>query len=245
MKKYLKKFFLLLVVSLILGNNQEIIAQMSSDLKKFLWERDFNELITNYAEENIVLKEKGEFKKRIEQRSFIEVKGFRVQTFAGSSKENSAAMADQLTQLNLDSVYIIEDQGLFKVQIGNFIERLDAERMLDQLRFRNISNCWIVETVVHLPKKPVTHPDKAPPPEEITTSEFSIQLFVTKSEQRAKEFSVKFTRQLGEPSRLIQSGEFWKVLCGNYDEESRARQRLDEIRNSGYPDAWITQVNDN
>ena len=215
---------------------------MSSDLRKFLWEKDFNELITDYAEEKIILTEQGEFKKRIERRSFIESKGFRVQAFAGSTEENAAAMANQLAQLQLDSVYVIEDQGLYKVQIGNFRERLEAEKMLDQLRHRNIRNCWIVETIIHVPKQSAAPPDTDSGVKVIPTPKFSIQLFVTKSEPRAKEFAEKFTRELGQPSRLIQSGEFWKVLCGNYGEEFRARQRLEEIRNSGYPDAWITQV---
>lgn len=242
MQKYLKKLYLLLFISLVPGNGQEIFAQMSSDLKKFLWEKDFNELITDYAEEKIILTEQGEFKKRIERRSFIEAPGFRVQTFAGSSKENAAAIADQLTKLNVDSVYVVDDQGLFKVQIGNFTERLEAEKMLDQLRHRNFRNCWIVETIIHIPKQSKPLPDTDSDIKVISTPKFSIQLFVTKNEQRAKEFSAKFTRELGQPSRLIQSGDFWKVLCGSYSEEFRARQRLDEIRNSGYPDAWITQV---
>ncbi|NOQ97597.1 MAG: hypothetical protein GQ561_05480, partial [Calditrichae bacterium] len=117
-------------------------------------------------------------------------------------------------------------------------------KMLDLLRFRDISNSWIVQTVIHVPKQPVTLPDTITSEKEFSPSNFAIQLFVTKNEQSAKEFSAKFTGELGDPSRLIQNGEFWKVLSGKYINEFKARERLEEIRNSGYPDAWITQVND-
>ena len=244
MDDYIRKFVFLLLIPIILGHCSEIFGQMSSDLRKFLWEKDFDELIADYAEEKVILRDKGEFKKRIERRSFIETNGYRIQTFAGSNKENAEKMATTLINLNLDSVYVIDERGLFKVQIGNFTERLEAEKMLDLLRFRDISNSWIVQTVIHVPKQPVTLPDTITSEKEFSPSNFAIQLFVTKNEQSAKEFSAKFTGELGDPSRLIQNGEFWKVLSGKYINEFKARERLEGIRNSGYPDAWITQVND-
>jgi len=244
MDDYIRKFLFLLLLPIILGHCSEIFAQMSSDLRNFLWEKEFDELIADYAEEKVILRDEGEIKKRIERRTFIEAAGYRVQTFAGSDRENAEKMATALSNLNLDSVYVIEERDLFKVQIGNFIERLEAEKMLDLLRFRDISNSWIVETVIHVPRQPVIQPDTIPVEKELPSSKFAIQLFVTKDLQRAKEFSAKFTLELGDPSQLTQNGEFWKVLSGKYVNEFKARERLEEIRNSGYPDAWITQVNE-
>jgi hypothetical protein len=238
------KILFVLTIFLLVGLNSDISAQMSDDLKKFLWEKNFEELISEYAEEKVILREAGDFEKRIERRSFIETNGYRVQAFAGSDQENAENMATNVLNLKLDSVYVIEEAGLYKVQIGNFTERLEAEKMLDLLRFQNISNCWIVETIIHIPKQPAIHPKPVTTEKKLTTAYFTIQLFVTKNQQRAREFSEIFSRDTGDPSRLIQKGEFWKVLSGTYSQESSARQRLEEIRNSGYPDAWITQISD-
>ena len=243
MDDYIRKFVLYLIIPLILVNLPDIFSQMNHDLRKFLWEKDFDELISEYAEEKIILRDEGDFVKRMARRSFIESSGYRVQTFAGSNRQNAEKMATILIDLNLDSVYVVEEGGLFKVQLGNFKERLEAEKMLDLLRFRDISNSWIVETSIHVPKQPATLADTVSSEKEPPTYDFAIQLFVTKNEESAKDFSAKFTRELGDLSWIIQNGEFWKVLSGRYIEESEARKRLEKIRNSGYPDAWITQIN--
>jgi hypothetical protein len=243
MNNYIKKFVLFFCIPIILGHYSEIFSQMSNDVRNFLWEKDFKELITEYAEEEVILRDLGDFKKRLELRSFTETNGYRVQTFAGSNKENADKMVSRLVQLNLDSVYVLEETGLYKVQIGNFTERLQAEKMLDLLRFQEISNSWIVGTIIHVPKQPVIISDSISAVKKPPSYYFAIQLFVTKNEESAKIFSEKFTRDSGDPSRLIKNGEFWKVISGRYTLDSKARERLGEIRSSGYPDAWITQLN--
>ena len=243
MDNSIKNFLFLLVISLTFMNCTEIFAQMSHELKTFLWQKDIDRLIADYAEEKIILKDQGDIKERMERRSFLETKGYRVQTFAGSDRENAEKLAIHLINLNLDSVYVVEEQGLFKVQIGNFTEKLEAEKMLDLLRFQDISNTWIVETLIHVPKQPIATPVAITFETESSSPNFAIQLFVTKDKRKAEEFSEKFSEELGDSSRVFQTAEFWKVLSGRYIQESKARDRLEEIRNSGYPDAWITQIN--
>jgi hypothetical protein len=243
MENYFRKFLLLLVIPILLGNCSQIFAQMSRDLRDFLWEKEFDTLIADYAEDKIILRDQGDFKERMLRRSFTETSGYRVQTFAGSDRENAEKMATRLINLNLDSVYVIEEKGLYKVQIGNFTEKLEAEKMLDLLRFQDMSNTWIVETLIHVPKQPVAPPVTTTFDTESSSPNFAIQLFVTKDKRKAEEFSEKFSEELGDSSRVFQTAEFWKVLSGRYIQESKARERLEEIRNSGYPDAWITQIN--
>jgi len=242
MQKLTKTYFLIGIISFLLGGGSAVLGQMRSELKDFLWEKDFDDLITNYAEEIVSLRDAGDFQKRLEMRSFNESSGYRIQTFAGSNVDNARKMAENLTALELDSVYIVEDEGLFKVQIGNFLERLESEKMLDQLRFKGITNTWIVETTIHVTKPTVAPPDTIPSKKELPSLYFAIQLFVTKDLERANSFLAEYQRKVGDPALIIQSGEFWKVLSGKFTQEFLARQRLEEIRNSGYPDAWLTQI---
>lgn len=228
---------LILVVSLF--------AQNTTKLKNFLWEKDFKSLIKNYAEENIKFSEEGNIQRRMEARSYIEKEGLRVQVFAGSDQKNAEAYADKMTKLRLDSVYIDESSGIFRVQIGNFSDRIEAEKMLDRLRFAGITNAWIINTIIHVPK--VLSAEKV---EEVTQAVadkedrflFSIQILVTSSYQKALLFQRKLKNSFSEEIWLNQQNGLWKILLGKFNDESNARSRLEVVRASGYPDAWLTQI---
>lgn len=220
-------------------------AQMNKDLKHFLWNRDFNTLIQEYAEEKITLVDSGDFKARLDARSFVEEPGMRIQTFAGISFENAAAHAAELEKLALDSVYVLQEDGLSKVQLGNFQDRLEAEKMLDRLRFNGVSNGWIVQTVIHLPKTTVPAPDSArlqTPADRISSVFYGIQLLVSSQWDNANRFAEQFNRHSDILGQVIPAGDNWKVIAGRFSDEALARQKLDELRNSGYPDAWLTQI---
>ncbi len=232
-----------LIFSLLMFSS--IRAQMSGELKNFLWEKDFNTLIDQYQEQKIVLFDKGDYQKRIEQRSFLEQPGMRIQTFAGSSLENARVLATNLQDLQLDSVYVVSENGLFKVQLGNFTERLEAEKMLDRLRFSGISNAWIIQTNIHVSKKSVTLTEEtasASQPETVFPDFYAIQILVSSHRGKASRFADQFSDDFQVPARVIQSGENWKVVVGRFREEAEARDFLEQIRSAGYSDAWVTQI---
>jgi hypothetical protein len=221
-------------------------AQISGDLKQFLWQKNFSELIENYAEEKITLQDEGLWQKQFSQRSYREEPGLRVQLFAGAVEENAQTAAADIRSLSLDSVYVSEENGLFKVQLGNYQERLEAEKMLDQLRFRGITNAWIVQTTIHIPKDSVNQALPAESGED--SSEYSpliytIQIFVTRDAANAEQVLQSLQNRLEQEGWVIRSGDFWKVVVGNFQEEAAAREFLNLLRSSGFPDAWLTQVN--
>jgi len=221
-------------------------AQISGDLKQFLWQNNFSELIENYAEEKITLQDEGLWQKQFSQRSYREEPGLRVQLFAGAVEENAQTAAADIRSLSLDSVYVLEENGLFKVQLGNYQERLAAEKMLDQLRFREITNAWIVQTTIHVPKDSVNQALPAESGED--SSEYSqliytIQIFVTRDAANTEQVLQSLQNRLEQEGWVIRSGDFWKVVVGNFQEEAAAREFLNLLRSSGFPDAWLTQVN--
>lgn len=234
MLKLLTIFLLLLLT----GIPDSGISQMKGELKDFLWEKEFNDLLKDYGEETISLSNPGEKFRRLQARPYTEAKGMRIQVFAGTNPENAAKMAENMKNLNLDSVYVVEENGLYKVQIGNFRERLEAEKMLDRLRYAGIENAWIVSDTIHIPREATI---------ELTASRetpliFSIQVFVSSNRQKALEIAEQLSGQFSQETWVSPAGEFWKVFTGKFLNEEVARNKLEEIRNSGYPDSWLTQV---
>jgi hypothetical protein len=232
---------------LILGSiSGYLFSQTSPELKNFLWDKDFKSLIDNYAEEKMVLTEQGNFQRKLEARSYREVEGMRVQVFAGLDKNNAESIVQQMTSLKLDSVYLREDQGLYKVQIGNFTERLEAEKMLDKLRYAGVPNVWIVTTTIHVPKTLVR--DSTVVQQTSTVSDagerflYAIQVFVTGNYDKAQTYQQQLSMTFQEEAWIKEQDGLWKILLGKYNDESFARNRLEQVRTQGYPDAWLTQI---
>ena len=217
----------------------------SGKLKDFLWQNDFREMIKKFGEENVTLLDKGDILQRIEARSYIEKPGIRVQVFARKDKDNAEKMLDQIRRLQLDSVYAKTENGLFKVQVGNYLERLEAEKMLDRLRFAGIENAWIVETSIHVPKTLVTEtqPEFAQNMQrESKKLYYAVQLFVTNNPEKARVLQDKFSQTFSMEIWIKRQDAFWKVLAGKFENEETARQKLTEIKQAGYHDAWLTQI---
>ena len=78
------------MVSLLFGACMVLHSQMRPELKDFLWKKDFDDLISQYAEETVLLHDTGNLQKRLDLRSFYETQGYRVQTFAGADVEMPA-----------------------------------------------------------------------------------------------------------------------------------------------------------
>jgi hypothetical protein len=232
---------------LLLGSISGYLAsQTSPELKNFLWDKDFKSLIENYAEDSVTLQEQGTLQRKIEARSYQELEGLRVQVFAGLDKNNAEFIVQQMTSLDLDSVYLQEDNGLYKVQIGNFSERLEAEKMLDKLRYAGVSNAWIVTTTIHTPKIAVQDTTGVPEPPAVSDAGerflYSIQVFVTGNYDKAQAYQQQLSTSFQEDVWIKEQDSLWKILLGKYNDESFARNRLEQIRAQGYPDAWLTQV---
>ncbi len=224
-----------------------VFGQTSTRLKEILWRNDFHQMISYFGEDHITLKDPGEIQKQKEARSFIEKEGLRVQVFAGSDTIHAENVARQLQELKLDSVYVIHENNLFKVQIGNFSERLEAEKMLDRLRYLGITNAWIVNATIHVPKghafseqkKVVTREEKIG-----TKFIYAIQVFVTGSPDKARSLQKALRNKFPYPIWLVQQDQLWKILVGKFQDREKAQQALENIQSSGITDAWITQVND-
>ncbi len=70
---------------------------------------------------------------------------FRVQVFAASSREGAEVIAQELREIQQEPVVIVEEGGLYKVQVGAFSSRLLAEGYRDFLRTKGYPDAFIVQ----------------------------------------------------------------------------------------------------
>lgn len=218
-------------------------SQDSQKLKDLLWRNDIKKMISNMGEEHVVLREEGKARRRLRARSFNEIKGFRIQVFAGSGAAAARALAAQIQDLQLDSVYLAKEKNLFKVQLGNYRDRRKAEIMLDRLRYKGFSNAWIVDAIIHEPKPPAEQKVTQGTVTEMPRFIYAIQLFVTRDSEKSQIIKKNLIGKLPQEIWILRQDAFWKILAGKFKEKQKAQKALVAIKTAGFPDAWITQVN--
>ena len=78
--------------------------------------------------------------------------GFRVQIFSGSSRKGAyAAQAKFLDKYPAVPTYVTYREPNFKVHVGDFRSRLEAEKMMDDLK-DYFAGLFIIEEKINLPK---------------------------------------------------------------------------------------------
>ena len=80
--------------------------------------------------------------------------GFRVQVFASADREvaeNAARAAEQ--RLGVPAYTDLED-GMYKIRVGDYLARPDAEAALATMRSHYYPDAWIVPARVRVPRRP-------------------------------------------------------------------------------------------
>ena len=72
--------------------------------------------------------------------------GFRIQVFETSSSEKANSVFRKFKKKMVDSLYVIFDAPLYKIQYGNFSKKYEAENVKKKLKQKGFKNIWIVRS---------------------------------------------------------------------------------------------------
>ena len=76
--------------------------------------------------------------------------GYRIQIFESTVSSIARAEAKRFQNILGDSVYIDFEAPLYKLRIGNFIERKNAERAIETIERLGAKDSWIIRTKIDL-----------------------------------------------------------------------------------------------
>ena len=157
------------------------------------------------------------------------VNGYRVQVFAGMNKENAEAVRTQIQGNISHKVYIIVADNLYKVQVGDFQARLDAEELSVSLR-NDFPGCFIQKTLVLAG-------------DEVKQSfgKYFVQLGAFASKEGAKSFQTTVREFNYSNSIIFEENEFYKVLIGAYKTREEAEEIKQKLIMIGFDGAWIVE----
>lgn len=97
------------------------------------------------------------------------VQGFRIQVFASNNYEDAVSVRNSLNlELPILWVYMVYDAPAYKVRVGDYTNRADANLAVDGFIDKGYKGAWVVpdRVVANPPPKPA-----APPPADSTSNE--------------------------------------------------------------------------
>jgi hypothetical protein len=156
------------------GSSKKIEKEKSGEeLKEFLakYEKTFDPSAYNPEVESIKVEEKN-VHNAIESANTVEVAlpetipGFRIQVLFTPEIDEANQIRDSLnTYIPEEWTYIVFDAPYYKVRIGNFMERYEAQALLRRLVSLGFSESWVVpdKVVKNPPPRPSDQPEIQPP----------------------------------------------------------------------------------
>lgn len=82
------------------------------------------------------------------------IQGYRVQLYSLTSRERAEAALDQVKQTLAEwsyGVYLQEESGSFKIRVGDFEDKADADILRDWFRNKGFVDAWTAGTLIHAP----------------------------------------------------------------------------------------------
>ena len=185
----------------------------------------------------------------VQKPKFKEIEGFRIQIFAGVDTINALSTRSQAATMVTDSVYLLDEKGLLKVQVGDYPYRYQADKMRDQFRRDGFPGAWVILRTILIPFEADTPADttnvsdstlvKQPLQPAIEQGKFKIQIIAIGSEEKAQGIVDNLKQSMNFPAFYEKSGTLYKVFVGYFIEEATARDALLKVRTNGFPDAWL------
>ena len=80
--------------------------------------------------------------------NITEIEGFRVQVFATQDRNRADELQEELKIKFNEKIYIIFEAPNYKLRVGDFLDRDDAELMRMKLVSSNFPSAWIVRTKI-------------------------------------------------------------------------------------------------
>jgi len=169
--------------------------------------------------------------------SMKQIEGFRIQAFAGLDSVKAFLIKEKLKSLSTAKLYIFKENGLFKVQAGDFLYRNIADSVQRHITIQDFPGTWVVKRLVNVR---IENPE---PVSEVVSTEvnykFKIQILATADESRAMGLISELQEKFIYPSYYLPAGTLFKVYVGKFVERNEADTALGKVRGSGYPDAWL------
>lgn len=160
--------------------------------------------------------------------------GYRVQLFAGQNKEGAEKVREMAKDVTNFKIYILlASDDLYKVQVGDFKSKIDAEALRGKL-VGEFKGAFIAKAYINCNNTTTVA-------EEAQSSGFFIQIGAFSSRPGAEQYQ-SMAKEMNFTNCIIKrEDELYKVLVGSFETRENAETAKENLITSGFEGAWILE----
>ena len=180
-----------------------------------------------------------------------------VQVGAFRQEPNALVLKNKLSAILNESVFLVTEDGFFKVRIKGFSSQEDIEKLYPTLAFLGLKNIWVlpVKKPEEINPQAVVQPDTTKKPESESTAfpvlteeipdvsqpTFALQVEVFHNKSKALNAQKKITTKLKLPVEIVQEWEYYKVIVTGFYTADEANKYFSSIAILGYPNISLIE----
>jgi len=179
---------------------------------------------------------------------YRQVEGFRLQLFAGTDSLYALSEKFRAKEMVKDTLYLLPEGGLFKLQLGDYLYRPKADSARRVMKEKGYRGAWVVKRLINIPNSSVIRDtsaiasdDDANKNDENIEKSFKIQLMALSDETEAMARLDALRERFSENVFYKKNNGLYKVYLGPYANREQAEIKLENVRQNGFPDAWIVK----
>lgn len=175
------------------------------------------------------------------------LQAFAVQLKAFGEEEPAKTLVNQLRQVEPDSVFYYADGYLYKVRIGPYYTRIEAEEKRDSYKQGSFTGAWVAPHMVIRSHEVDKDSGKkndiqvSSPQNKVQNSGDSgifIQIASANSRANAEQFLIRNQQVSGFSPKIFSIGDRYKIAIGPFSSRGDAEKALPDVR-SQFPGAWL------
>ena len=174
------------------------------------------------------------------------LQAFAVQLKAFGEESSARDVVKQLRQEETDSVFYYKEGFLYKVRVGPYYTRAEAEQKRNSYKNGSFPGAWVApHLIISSQEVGINEAGKKENQQAIEVSSVStdngslyIQIASTGERKNAEEFLVRNRSVSGFQTTIIQKNDQFKIVVGPFKNREEAQKALTEVR-TGFSDAWI------
>jgi len=161
---------------------------------------------------------------------------FKIQVLATQTYDRAQEEKKRLREYTEKTIFLVLEKNLWKVQIGDFPAREEAEKERDLLQGLGWIDAWLIWY------RSSIKPEKTQDQTTLDTLTFyTVQLIATTNKTEAENMLKNLTLLDITDAALVKERDFWKIQVGHFSDYSEAVKMLNQVKKMGFDDSWITQ----
>jgi cell division septation protein DedD len=177
-----------------------------------------------------------------------EIEYFRVQIYAIQNYESARVQRVKVREYTTKDISLVQENDLWKIQVGDFATREEAEKERDILRKLGWIDAWLVR--IRFSSGGIAKPDTTIPAKQDTTlimpvSEpefyYTVQVIATSNRTEAENVQKNLSLLKIPEVTLLQENNLWKIHIGKYRDQKDAEMMRNQMKEMGFNDSFVVK----